>query len=237
MADHPAEQDGNDTPTASASSRWLIWQLVDASYPTGGFAHSGGLEAAVRSGRVRDAATLRLFLRISLRQWAMSVLPFASAAHAEPEAFTRLDDWLDATLTNHVTNRASRRQGMALLSSSAAVFGGSRLKALQQQVARTGPGHFAPVIGVVAVELGIPLAELARMCLFMQLRDGISAAVRLDVVGSREGQQLQRQLSDHAEQCAQNYADTPVASAAQPTPWLELIQANHDRLSVRLFQS
>ena len=25
---------------------WLVWQIADSGFPTGGFAHSGGLEAA-----------------------------------------------------------------------------------------------------------------------------------------------------------------------------------------------
>jgi urease accessory protein len=35
---------------------WLLWQLADSAFPTGGFAHSGGLEAAWQHGEIRNSA-------------------------------------------------------------------------------------------------------------------------------------------------------------------------------------
>ena len=35
-----------------APDEWVLWQLLDSAYPTGGFAHSGGLEAAWQHGEV-----------------------------------------------------------------------------------------------------------------------------------------------------------------------------------------
>ena len=31
---------------------WLVLQLADAAFPTGGYVHSGGLEAAAQAGAV-----------------------------------------------------------------------------------------------------------------------------------------------------------------------------------------
>ena len=45
---------------------WLIWQMVDTAFPSGGFAHSAGLEAAVQWGELQPAGRLDLFLRESL---------------------------------------------------------------------------------------------------------------------------------------------------------------------------
>ena len=51
--------DGED-----AMLTWRLWQLVDSSFPTGAFAHSGGLEAASHVGLLpaADVATLEAWL-------------------------------------------------------------------------------------------------------------------------------------------------------------------------------
>jgi len=94
-------------------SDWLIWQLADSAFPTGGFAHSGGLEAARQQGEVRGGESLMEYLQVSLRQLAQASMPFAHATFAGTRAFEEVDQRCDAFLSNHVANRASRAQGQA----------------------------------------------------------------------------------------------------------------------------
>ena len=51
--------------------------------------------------------------------------------------------------------------------------------------------HFAPIFGCLCGRLGITLPILERMYMRMLLRDLISAATRLSVVGPLEGSRLQ----------------------------------------------
>src|SRR6266853_826452 len=104
---------------------WLLWQLADSAFPTGGFAHSAGLEAAWQHGEIRTATELRQWLFASLNQLACTALPFVNAAFAEPQRLTELDQLFDAFTSNHVANRASRLQGKALLGSAERIFNGS----------------------------------------------------------------------------------------------------------------
>src|SRR5919204_2289710 len=97
-------------------SDWMVWQVIDSAFPTGGFAHSGGLEAAWQAREVTDAGTLRGFLRGSILQAGHGGLPVLNAAHKVPDAIEALDLLCHAFLTNAVANRASRIQGRALLS-------------------------------------------------------------------------------------------------------------------------
>ena len=97
------------------SDDWLLWQLADSAFPTGGFAHSSGLEAAWQHGELRGAPELKNFIEASLDQLGHGSLPFMHAAFDEPDNFPEFDRVNESFLTNHVANRASRLQGQALL--------------------------------------------------------------------------------------------------------------------------
>lgn len=217
---------------------WLLWQLADSAFPAGGFAHSGGLEAAWRLGSPVDGETLFDHLRVVLRQAAHGSAPFVAKVCREPESFEAVDQLCDATLSNHVANRASRAQGQAMLAATRRIFENDRLATFAaESKARRRPTHWAPAAGAVAAALRVPVESAVRWFLFMNLRGALSAAVRLGVVGPLEAQRLQHHLSDEAERCVELAMTIEPDDAAQTAPWLDMAQAAHDRLYSRLFQS
>ncbi len=111
---------------------WTIWQLADSAFPAGGFAHSGGLEAAWQAGEIRDASSLARFARDSITQAGRAALPFVTAAHIDPERIESLDALCDAFLSNAVANRASRAQGRAFLTACASTWPCAALHALAE---------------------------------------------------------------------------------------------------------
>ncbi|HEY9248324.1 MAG TPA: urease accessory UreF family protein, partial [Rariglobus sp.] len=75
----------NSAPATDTDTRWLVGllQAGDSYYPTGAYAHSFGLEGLVQAGMVRDRATLREFVFLSvLPALRQAELPLASHAHA-----------------------------------------------------------------------------------------------------------------------------------------------------------
>src|SRR5437868_14983559 len=107
-------------------SDFTLWQLVDSAFPTGGFAHSAGLEAAWQNGEVKNRGEIISFVEASLHQLGNAPLPFVIAAHTVPKRLDEFDNLCDAFTTNHVANRASRAQGKAFLSAVQRVFAAGR---------------------------------------------------------------------------------------------------------------
>jgi urease accessory protein len=215
---------------------WLLWQLADSAFPTGGYAHSLGLEAAWHHGEVRQAGELVSFIEATLQQLGHAVLPFLTAAYDEPGRLEELDALCDAFTTNHVANRASRLQGRAWRSALARIF------ALEKGPGLTGSfpsphGHFAPLFGASMQHLHAPRVTAIRLLFFQQLRGVLAAAVRLNIVGPIEAQRLQHQLAGPVDKIIDTCQSLALDDLAQTAPLLDLWQGAHDRLYSRLFQS
>jgi urease accessory protein len=216
----------------------LLWQLIDSGFPSGGFAHSAGLEAAMQHGQVKDDAGVERFARQSLMHAGRSALPLMTAVYNEPASMPALDRLTDVFLSNPVANRASRAQGRALLASALSAFENGALAALDVCVRRERlAAHYAPVFGAVLNAMCIGLDEGRRAFLFVAIRNVTSAAVKLGLVGPYRAQQIHAQVVAHIELVINECGALGPYDIAQTAPLVDLFQSTHDRLYSRLFQS
>jgi urease accessory protein len=216
---------------------WLLFQLSDSGLPTGGFAHSGGLESMAKHQQLISPADLRRFLRDALWQAGHFGLPLLSAAHEHPITLPRLDARADAFLTNQVANRASRTQGRAFLDTCARIFP-EQLSTLHQ-IAHAGGLrlHYPPLFGVALEALEVEKGVAQQLFLSLALRNLLFASVRLGLTGTHQAQRLQRDLAPAMDEVLHACADLREDSLAQTAPLADLVGSMHDRLYSRLFQS
>ncbi|MEO2196042.1 MAG: urease accessory UreF family protein [bacterium] len=217
-------------------SDWLAWQVVDSAFPVGVFAHSWGLESAWQSGHVPDVDALHRFLHASIQQTGYGVLPLLGAAYHRPEELAVLDELADAFLTNSVTNRASRVQGRTLVATAARIWPSDAMTDLVDE-ANTGRAHVAPLSGRIFQTIGLPLDTARRVTLYGTARGVLSAAVRLGIVGSYQAQQMQHQAAPWLDTTLERSRGLGPEDICQTAPIIDLLQAGHDRLYSRLFQS
>jgi urease accessory protein len=228
----PSPSTGATTTTGRAT--WLLFQLADGTFPSGGFAHSAGLEATTVLGGEPAAGSPADFLDASLRQVGRAALPFVRAAALSPTDLGAIDDAYDATLAMLAPNRASRAQGRALASATARVW--DELASIADH-ARRGPAHHAPIFGAVFGTLGVPLEETLAVYLHGAARGILSAAVRLGLVGPLEAQRLHAERAPLLDEVLASGLELEPAHAAQTAPLIEIFAALHDRLDGRMFQS
>ncbi|GBG78729.1 hypothetical protein CBR_g27954 [Chara braunii] len=171
------------------------------------------------------------------------------------KTWAEVDQLMDAYLTNHVGRRASCSQGCALLRLVSSTFPGlvelkemrwmcrggvGRMEANHDQSVganQAASGHHAAAFGALCAALGVKRTVAQRAFLFMTLRDILSAATRLNLVGPLEAAGLQHKLSKSAEKVLAWAADRPISDVHQTAPLWDLMQGAHDELFAHLFRS
>lgn len=209
--------------------------LADSRLPAGGHAHSGGLEAAVAAGRVRDLDELDGFLRGRLATAGRVASAFAAAACARPGEAAALDAGLDARTASPAQRRASRAQGRALLRAGRAMWPAVPAPA-------TGHDPHQPVaLGLVAAVAGLTPRQAGTAAGYATVAGPASAATRLLGLDPYRVHALLAALApacdELAEAAAMGAHDPVEALPAASAPALDLHAEIHATWEVRLFAS
>ncbi|PON36136.1 Urease accessory protein UreF [Parasponia andersonii] len=245
--DKESNKPDNGFASSDSALQWSQWQLLDSILPTGGFAHSLGLEAAIQTCLVSTPEDLQTFIAHLLDNTGSLLLPYVYSAAMSPdmETWCKLDKSLDATLTNQVGRKASTAQGSALMRVAATVFSETQpcLKAMRNASLCSASGkvlvcfHHAPIFGLVCGVLGMDGTTAQRAYMYTAMRDVISAATRLNLVGPLGAAVLHHQMSKVAEAMVLKWMDRSVEESCQIVPLLDTVQGCHAYLFSRLFCS
>jgi urease accessory protein len=206
--------------------------LADGRLPSGGHAHSGGLEPQIAAGRVRDIDGLSGFLRGKLATNGLVSAAFAAAACADVTRSAELDGGLDARTPSPAARKASRAQGRALLRAGRAMWA----------LPPIGREPHQPVgLGVLAAAAGLTPADAAVAAAHGLVTGSASAAVRLlgldpysvHALLARLAPECDRIAAAAAERAGDPVDELPAAGA----PLLDIGAEHHATWEVRLFAS
>lgn len=212
------------TPQRLPGATAALLVLCDGRLPSGGHAHSGGVEAAVARGLVGDVDSLAGFLagRLATAGLVAAGLAAAACAGVDPAG---LDVEADARLPVPALRATSRAQGRALLR-----VAGTAWPAASYAAAGPRP-HHAVALGVVARAAGCSPREAALAAAYAAVSGPAWAAVRLLGLDPMEVQRVVADLSDELDAVAGAAAEAATTGAlpAAAGPVSDLLAARHAR--------
>ena len=189
-----------------SASLLSLLHLCDSLFPTGGFAHSDGLEAATAAGRVSASSDLRAWMDVCLDEGLARVEgPAVWRARQAWSERRRTDlDTLNAEVyalrPSSAGRSASRAMGARLIKTwqevhperATAIAGGPDSGSLPRMSDATlGSGMMLPVaFGVICAAAGIDARSAVEGFIYTRLAATASSALRLMSIGQREAHVL-----------------------------------------------
>ncbi len=155
--------------------------LSDARFPSGGHAHSGGIEQACDLGLLSDLDGLEDYLRGRLATWGVVSAHAAAAVCCRAtrpgpngvDIWSAVDAELDARIVSPAARLASRQQGRQLLRLSRHTHDVPLLKSIGADP------HHPVAIGAVAAAGGLTPEQAAAAAAYGAVAGPASAAIRL----------------------------------------------------------
>ena len=241
---------------APDTTRARLLLLADSAFPTGAFAHSWGLEWAVRAGWVTDAGSLAAWTRDALR---FGIAPLDGQAVARAAAVTapgtewapgtkwavrklaRLSDEVASFQPSREARAAGGQLGRSLLRAAADALPALRDHPAHAGVTRATAGRDDrlqhPVAwGFVGGALGIDAAELLQVFLLGTVRQWSQVAVRTVPVGQSDAVAVVGALLEEVTGLARRIARQPRMLASAAPGW-DAAVLGHGELTARYFRS
>lgn len=210
--------------------------------PCGGYAHSGGVEAAVAHKAVHDIDSLEAFCRGRLHTTGLTTVSLAAAAAAGCDPLL-LDDAADARTPVPALRAVARKLGRQMMRAARATFPSTELDRLAAE--RPQGAHQPIVQGLAARAAGLTPKDAACAAAYETVGGPATAAVRLLSLDPLDASRLLARLSPETDTIAAAAADAaarvategPDALPSASAPLLDITGEQHAAWTVRLFAS
>lgn len=214
--------------TSGSAGPATLFALADSRLPIGGHVHSGGVEEAVASGLLRDAAGVERYLARRVRTTGLVAASLAAAVCAgelDPET-AELE--ADARTPSPAAREASRAQGRGLLRLAGKLLPGPVWAGLAPRP------HLSTVFGLVGREFAVAPRETADVVVYTTLTGAATAAQRLLALDPAAMAAATFRLAPLCDETAALAARGP---AALSDPLQDVLAERHPRREMPLFAS
>lgn len=218
-------------------------RFVDSFFPSGGYAFSSGLEAAVAEGSVHDAQGLSGYVADALEH-GVGRCEAVAVARAHAAAVTgdltgafEADAELEAMKLARSSRLASRQMGRQVMRIAAGQGGAPEARRAYLTALEAGrtAGHLAVALGLVLGTAGWTKEQAVAAFLYQSAVGYVSASLKLLPIGQREAQRLLDGWAPLIDRLSSAAAALPPMTAW--TPLQDIHAMRHGRLTTRLFRS
>ena len=218
-------------------------RFVDSFFPSGGYAFSSGLEAAVQGGAVRNAEELSRFVvellttGIGEREAVAVGCAHEACVSGSLEIAFKADLELEAMKLGRESRTASRQMGRQVIRLAAEQNDRHLLidDYLTAVEAEQTPGHLAVSLGLTLAAAGWSKEDSIAAFLYQAATGFVAAAMKLMPIGQREEQRLLEGWIEVIERVSHKAAHQRVFQSWSPIQ--DIYAMRHSRLESRLFRS
>ncbi len=220
-----------------------LLQFGEQAFPVGGFAFSNGLESAIHTRVVTNAATLLGFARTATEQAATGdgvalIHAHRAACEEDLEDVARIDRLVIARKLSSEHRLMSTRMGRKAAELSAQVTGAPLVQAWRERIEDGAtPGAYPIALAVTFASQGLSAREAFVAHHYGVSSAILSSAIRLMRIGHVETQTMLYTLGGEADRLYERAVATPLSAMRGFAPMTEVLAAVHVKAHVRLFMN
>jgi urease accessory protein len=221
-----------------------LLQFTDGLFPTGGYAHSFGLESYVQAGVIQDLAGVEAFIQAHLEgvvgpcDAVAVILALAFGEAGNLQACLTLDQTLDAMKPVAEFREASHQIGRQTLRVAAALTVHPLLLDFSKSVeSGLTPGHHPLAFGLTGSALGWTQEDAACAYLYSTTAMLVGAALRLLRLGQLDGQRALWNAAPMITRLAKEAINKGPDDLWSFAPGIDIAGMRHATLEARLFRS
>ena len=223
-----------------------LLQTSDSLFPSGGYAHSYGLEEMIALGRIRDAADLQGFLENEiLPALANLELPYLrfcqeAARDKDVDGLLSLNEEISAWKLTREVREAGQAQGMQLMRMIREIYSDEWADCIASKLAEQGDTCQQIVAtGLLRNLQGVPLESSLVAWTYQGVSNFCSASIKLLRLGEVACQRLIASCMrpDTLKPLIEQAMEVPRERTGWFNPVLDLASARHELAFSRLFIS